>query len=144
MKYYIMNTDDTHKNPNFYKKWILENFAYASGYFRSKGVLEKLEKGDLIFCYQKQKGIIAIGKILDKWDGKSHKDHEFYVGRSKEEKNNVYRIKVNWYLDLTQCPIKYSETKKFGNLSFKNTISQIRDEFLAEEILKLGKQKSIL
>jgi hypothetical protein len=93
--------------------------------------------------YENRLGVVAVGTVLEHWDGKKHTSPLYYG-------DYEYRIKVDWYLDLSENPITVQKLKRSAStprgainriVKWRAKIEQMIEEqseqsFLPEEIAK--------
>jgi len=120
MNYFFYNTDlksrEKTKQPRF-KVLIKEGFAAVGGKREKYGMLfNQFEIGDILLMYENKVGVVSIGTVQERWDQITHNEPRYY--RLEEMKNFTdgepyeYRIKVNWFLDLSEKPITLAELKE--------------------------------
>ncbi len=110
MDYFLYNTDG---GQGRFQVIIEKNIAATSGDYRFGEQLGKLKIGDILLMYENQVGIVAIGRTLEKWDGKAYKTPKYYIhGSSFPKGASEYRIKVNWFHDISDSPFSIKEMKK--------------------------------
>jgi len=123
MDYFFYNTDasslfDTPKHR--FPILIEHNFAAVGGdrvHFGEQ--LNKLKLNDILLMYENTIGVVAVGKVLEDWDGIQHKESWYYTPKemnSPAAHGNEYRIKVEWFLDLSDNPWSIEQIRK----SFKS------------------------
>lgn len=105
MEYYIINTDAKSLKFSPHDIWIEQGHAFTGGQIYYGELLGRLEPNDICFMYVNKNGIMAVGRVLEKWDGKVYDSPVIYVGE------NEYRIKVDWFLDRRDKPIGISELR---------------------------------
>jgi hypothetical protein len=112
--YFYFNTDSRSLvgSPRFHKL-INGGFAATSG-DRSYGEqLGQLAPGDILLMYENNIGAVAVGTVLEPWDGKSHSSLRYYVSAAEiGEDGHEYGIKVDWFLDLSENPIGIQELRE--------------------------------
>ena len=112
MNYFFYNTDNT--DPTLrgargrFRILIRKRFAATSGPRRFGEQLGKLAKGDTLLMYENEVGVVAVGTVLKEWDHKKRRPPLYYRGRFEHE----YRIKVDWFLDLSDEPITLDELRR--------------------------------
>ena len=112
MDYFFYNTDAdgiiNNPKPRF-KILIEKSFAATGGDSHFGELFRKLKEDDILLMYENKVGVVAIGKVLELWDEKhypnplyyTHYELQFLTGGSLE-----YRIKVKWFLNLSDDPVK--------------------------------------
>jgi HNH endonuclease len=112
MNYYFYNTDAASiTGPPRPRFCILidEGFAAAGGDKQRFGEqFRQLEKDDILLMYENGTGVVAVGRVLEPWDGKPHSFPRYYT--TAEMRNltggpHEYRIKVEWFLDRSANPV---------------------------------------
>ncbi len=76
--------------------------------------------------YENRVGVVAVGTVMEPWDGRSHRNLVYYKSTQEIGKHgHEYRVAVNWFLDLTDDPIGIAELKdRLGYLP-RGTIKKI-------------------
>jgi len=127
MEYYFYNTDNTdgaiQGTPGRYHVLIEKGFAATSGPRRFGEQFSRLRKDDVLLMYDNQTGVVAAGTVLRRWDGRAYKKPIYYRNQFEHE----YRLRVDWFLDLSQKPLDLPELRKrIGSPSFtpRGAISQ--------------------
>ena len=117
MNYFFYNTDARgireEPRPRF-SVLIWGGFA-ASGERRKYGEhLRQLGPEDRLLMYENGIGVVAIGRVREKWDGVAHTAPRYYkpneLGRL-DGGECEYRIRVEWLVDLTDRPIQIEELR---------------------------------
>ena len=119
MDYFFYNTDSRaiieRPRPRF-RVLIDKGIAVVGGDRQRFGLqLEQLGQEDILLMYENHIGLVAVGKIKERWDGVSHQNPLYYT---QTEMENVtggafeYRIAVDWFLDLSDFPISVKEIKE--------------------------------
>jgi hypothetical protein len=110
MNYFLYNTDGQGRFSLLIKKGI----AVTGGPEKYGDQLGQLDIGDMLLMYENGIGIVAIGKVQKRWDGNFHKSPVYYIpDESFFEGDKEYRIKVDWFLDLSESPISIQEIKEY-------------------------------
>ena len=131
-KYYIVNTNLTWSNTNY--REMLDG-KKAAAYGERRYGIKNLNKGDTVFLYHNQVGIIAYGKVeSNKYKSRfheGHKEEEYYVDLSFE-----------WAIDPDKEPeraVKAWQINKelSAQHAFRQTIFSIRPK-MANVIIKLA------
>ena len=134
MKYYFIGNDETPNNHLFHKAWIEDGYAYTSGDEKYGNCLKKIKKDDVLFCYVGKTGVVASGKVMAEWDGVGYQDP---IYEDRREQGKVYKIKVNWFRDLTNSPIPHKKLTRCGPFSVRQTLQEIKNKKTATKILAL-------
>ena len=113
MNYYFYNNDATSLFGDNRTHILLEQGYAITGGPRDFGKqLAKLLPDDILLMYENKKGVVAVGNVLEPWDKQGYKTPIYYVqGKSFWSPELEYRIKVNWFLDLTKAPISVAEIR---------------------------------
>ncbi len=110
MDYFLYNTDG---GQGRFQVLIKKSIAATSGEYTFGEQLGKLKIGDILLMYENKRGIVAIGKTLEQWNGKAYKTPLYYIpGIEFPEGASEYRIKVNWFHDISDSPFSIEEMKK--------------------------------
>ena len=75
----------------------------AGGDIKHGKALGRFQKNDVVLMYEAKVGVIAVGTALEEWDEVAHKKPWYY------ESAPEYRVKVDWFLDLTDKPVSIDE-----------------------------------
>ena len=80
MDYYFYNIDANslsrdHRFPILIKQGI----AATSGPIRFGKELGRLSPGDTLLMYENRLGVVAVGTVLEQWDGKTHTPPLYYL-----------------------------------------------------------------
>jgi hypothetical protein len=121
MDYYIINTDARNLGYNPHDIWIEYGMAFTGYSMRYGEYLGKLKPNDICFMYVNQRGILAVGWVLEEWDGKTYDSPIVYT------EMNEYRIKVDWFLDLRSKPISLDEVRDIVGTIFPRALQRIKD-----------------
>ena len=112
MDYFFYNTDadgiiDKPK-PRF-KTLIEGSFAAIGGDPKTYGEqFRNLKEGDILLMYENKVGVVAIGKVLELWNGLHYSNPLYYTSAELHLFSGApleYRIKVNWFLNLSDIPV---------------------------------------
>ena len=140
MNYYYINTEAKAFNGfSPHNKWIELCHAFTSGDKEKYGlkVLGKLEPDDICFMYANKCGIVAVGRVCKRWNGCSYEGADRWIYRRCDEEYTEYRIPVDWYLKLTDNPIRIQEIRRiFGwaprGWGWRSTLGPIRSDKTSE------------
>ena len=107
MEYFFYNNDADSLGGEDRTHILIENGIAVTGEPHQFGYqLGQLSPGDMLVMYHNGKGIVAVGRVLEKWDRKSYREPIYYVfGKSFYSSDLECRIKVDWFLDLRKNPI---------------------------------------
>ena len=112
MDYYFYKTDaDSQRRDGGFLILIDNGVAATSGPIRFGEELGQLSPGDTILMYENRVGVVAIGTVLENWDGKAHEPSLYYLP-GEGGFDYEYRIRVRWFLDLSKTPIGIQELKR--------------------------------
>jgi hypothetical protein len=127
MNYYFYNTDaQSLVGPPRFHKLIDHGIAAASGPRRGTQ-FRQLEPGDILLMYHDGTGIVAVGKVLERWDGKPHKDILYYRrGDDMDKEGHEWRVAVKWFRDFSKSPIEVAEIKTCLGYAPRGSLRVIR------------------
>jgi len=126
MDYYFYNTDARSiigpPSPRF-RILIDRQFAAVGGDRRRFGEqFHQLKKDDVLLMYEDKVGVVAVGRVLERWDGKSYTKPWYYTPVEMGDLTGgayEYRIKVEWFPDLSDNPITLKVLRqRFGSAGF--------------------------
>jgi len=105
---------------------IKEEIAVSGGPPSFGEQLRQLSTGDTLLMYENRVGVVAVGEVEESWDGKSHRKPIYYVlGQSYLDPAREYRIKVKWFIDLTNSPISFRNVKQRLGYQPRGTVRKI-------------------
>ena len=142
MAYYFLNTDaKSLGRVSPHDKWIKHGFAFTGGPIVYGKKLGRLSPGDICLMYANLIGMVAIGRVLEEWDGKTYTSPIVYTSPHYDEE---YRIRVDWYLDLRKNPIAPSKLIQVLGWNPRVSVQRVRKEeakivALVEEIARKAK-----
>ena len=135
MDYYFYNTDARSLiGPPWPRFRILidRGFAAVGGDRRRFGEqLDQLKHDDVLLMYEDKVGVVAVGRVLERWDGKSHTKLWYYTPDEMGDLTGgayEYRINVEWFLDLSDNPVTLKVLRqRFGSAGFtpRGTVKKI-------------------
>jgi len=132
--YYFYNTDADSLvgPPRRFHRLIEQHFAATGGPLRFGKELSRLKEGDTLLMYENGMGIVAVGRVLERWDGKSHEDLLYYqpndIWTEGEGREREYRIMVDWDYDLSGNPISVQELgRRLGYTPSGHAVQKIRE-----------------
>lgn len=136
MSYYYINTDTDALGYSPHAKWIKHDHAFTSGDYEEfgEGVLGKLERGDILFMYVNQRGVVAVGRVSEPWAGSSYKGADRLVYQYTEYAE--YRIRVDWYLPVVHNPIPPEALREIIGWTPPRTLQSITDTNRAKRLLR--------
>ena len=124
MSYYFINTDAKSIGRSPHSLWLEKGYAFTSGPIKYGKLLNRLKPGNTLFVYASKIGIVAIGKVLEQWDGQTYHDEpEIYP----DLHDNIYKIKVKWFSEMATNPISAAEIRQVGGHTSPQTLSIIAD-----------------
>lgn len=103
---YLLNTDSKSlggTSPHLI--WLQSEHAYTAGDYTKYGerILGKLHPGDIVFAYANTIGVVAIGFVKDRWDGRRYSENQ--VVYTEPYADVEYKIPVQWACNLERKPI---------------------------------------
>ncbi len=110
MQYYFYNTDDEWiiGSPRFHNL-INGGFAAVGGDKKKIGEqFRQLKQDDVLMMYENKVGVVAIGRVIEAWDGIQHTQSRYYTPEETARFADgpfEYRIKVEWFRDLSNDPL---------------------------------------
>jgi hypothetical protein len=132
MNYFFYNTDSRaiidKPRPRF--GVLIDRKLAAVGGDRKKfgEQLGKLSPDDVLLMYENLVGIVAVGRVLERWDEVTHSDSLYY---SKHEMKLLtggafeYRIAVDWFIDLSHSPFSVQQLRELLGYTPRGTIKKI-------------------
>ena len=131
MQFHYINTNEAHRQYGAYKKWLSLGYGFTNGEMKFGKKLGNFQPGDLVFMYVKQRGIKAMGMVMEEWDGIEY--HEPII---PSDTNNEFRIRINWFSVLPDGFVSPSEIKEILGYGFSATTQRIKKQDLAEKLLR--------
>jgi hypothetical protein len=108
--YFFYNTDvDAFGGAERYQVLFDEGIAATSGPRSYGEQLGRLKPGDHLLMYANGLGVVAVGSVLEFWDGRTHRK-PLYYGKDVSPFSHEYRIRVDW-TQLSDDPITISQLK---------------------------------
>jgi hypothetical protein len=112
MDYFFYNTDaralSEQPRPRF-RVLIDQGFAAVGGDRHRFGEqLGQLVPDDVLLMYENGVGVVAVGRVRERWDGVSHTTPRYYKPAEMGGLTggpHEYRIAVEWFLDVSSSPI---------------------------------------
>lgn len=101
MDYYYINTDMKTIKVSPHDYWISNGYAYTSGLEKYGRKLKVPARGDILFLYVNEVGVLAAGTVLEEWDGQTYSEPTIYP----DPKEKVYRIRVGWTISTIKEPV---------------------------------------
>ncbi|MBX3419387.1 MAG: HNH endonuclease [Pirellulaceae bacterium] len=102
-RYFYINTNSGFLGYDPFYLWYEHSLAISDGEYELYGApLGNLRPGDILLAYTTKVGVVGIGAVQEKWDGKSHSKNKLTQWYPKV---NEYRIGVNWFVDCRENPI---------------------------------------
>jgi 5-methylcytosine-specific restriction endonuclease McrA len=119
MDYFFYNTDARaiieQPRPRF-RVLIDQGFAAVGGDRQRFGKqLDQFAEDDILLMYENGVGVVAIGRVQERWDRVSHNKPLYYTAAEMEQLTGgayEYRIAVDWFFDLSHSPIGVAEVRK--------------------------------
>ena len=108
MNYYFINTDAESTGRRRFPFLIRQGIAATAGARRFGEQLGQLAPDDTLLMYENGLGVVAVGRVRERWDGQTHATPSYYPASEAPE----YRIKVEWFCDLSNKPITIPELKR--------------------------------
>ena len=104
MNYWFYNTDArSFAGESGAQRLLKHGYAVTGGPAKFGELFKGLTQGDTLLMYENKIGVIAVGTVIEEWDGQTHLDSWYYPPGEPHE----YRIRVDWYLDFSSNPIGY-------------------------------------
>lgn len=133
MKFHCINTNEGGRDRENYKTWLSLGYAFTNGDESFGETLRALKPGDLVFMFVSGKGIKAVGMVIEEWDGREYREPII----SSESTDNEFRIRVNWFIVLTDGFFSAAKAKEIVGYAFwVQTRSEIRKRDAANELLR--------
>jgi hypothetical protein len=142
MKYYFINTDaKSLGGVSPHNKWFATGFAFTGGPIGYGEKLRRFNPGDLLLMYANGLGVVAVGAVLEPWEGREHRPQMVYT-RPYEDKE--YRIPVRWFLDLRERPITAEKLKKTIGWNPSSAVQEVQKgvEKIQQLIKRLEREKN--
>ena len=123
MDYFFYNTDANalSEQPRPRYRTLIDGGFAATGGDRHKfgEQLRELVPNDVLLMYENGVGVVAVGKVRERWDGESHAVPQYYKPSEMGDVTSgafEYRIAVEWSLDLSSMPVGVEYLReRFGN-----------------------------
>ena len=132
MEFYFINTNESNREGEPYKKWLNLGYAFTSGDRQRFGKkLGNPDPGDLVFMYVSGKGIKAVGMVLKKWDGIEY--HEPLIPSPPDR--NEFRLQINWFIVPQDRFVPRSKVKEILGYDLVGTSARINHD-MAEKLLR--------
>jgi hypothetical protein len=138
MNYYFLNTDaKSLRGDRRFPILIRRGFAATGGSERYGRTLAKLREDDILLLYEKKLGVVAVGRVRQRWDGKAHATPRYYVaGKSfKIGQEYEYRIPVEWFLDLSDNPIPFAVLHRLTGSTPSATLKKINKRAAVQRMI---------
>lgn len=102
--WYFINTDAASLGGTSpHDIWIERGLALTGGPRDYGERLGQFAAGDSLFMWANGIGTVAVGRVLEAWDGEVYEEGLVYPPGTAE-----YRVSVHWHLDLRSAPIPAS------------------------------------
>ena len=131
MQFHYINTNEAHRQYGAYKKWLNLGYGFTNGELKYGKKLGNFQPGDLVFMYVKQRGIKAVGMVMQKWDG-----IEYLEPTIPSDTGNEFRIRINWFGVLPDGFLSPSEIKEILGYTFSDATARINKQDKAEKLLR--------
>lgn len=109
-QYFFYNTDRNSFSTSRFHILIANGFAASAGPYKYGENFRKLKQGDMLLMYENRVGVVATGEVSALWDGKRYQEPLYYTSDELHylvpEEPFEYRIPVDWYMDMSDNPIK--------------------------------------
>jgi predicted Mrr-cat superfamily restriction endonuclease len=122
MKTWLVNTNskDENDNPNAYKYMLRQSKAAA--FYSKAATIDKIAKGDLVLLYHNQNRIIAVGAVVEPFQG-----HDF-----SDISDVEHWVDVNWLwtstLDQDFEPINFIDRNTLKITMVNGTVVNVTDQ----------------
>jgi hypothetical protein len=140
MDYYYINTEAKNfggKSPH--EIWLQEQSAFVSGEEYGPK-LDRLNPGDICFMYVNGCGVMAVGKVLEHWNGQQSDPPRVYT--DPQDPIPEYRISVDWFLTFQHYPINARVLRDIIGWTSPQAIQRITNQEAAERLLHYALQQS--
>ena len=139
MNYWYINTeakDFDGKSPH--KQWIRHGRAFVSGYGYERK-LQRLQPDDICFMYANTKGVVAVGRVLERCDGQESKPPLVYchLGQGPE-----YQTRVDWFLTFPHNAIPSDMLRAIIGWTSPQTIQCIPNHEAAKQLILYARQQA--
>lgn len=111
LRYFLCNTDRAHSDRSVSGGFVLEDLMHEKCYaaaweeFSYPSHMERVNRGDIVFMYANQKGIIAVGQAKDTCETLQVGSNErIFNGTNTPE----WRIPVDWLIWEDELPSSWS------------------------------------
>lgn len=132
MVFYFVNTNESNREGEPYKKWLDLGYAFTSGDRQRFGKkLGNPDPGDLVFMYVSGKGIKAVGMVIKKWDEIEY--HEPLIPSPPDK--NEFRLRIDWFIVPPDDFVPPSKVKEIIGYSLVGTSARINSD-AAERLLQ--------
>lgn len=131
MPYYYVNTEARNlPGQNPHEVWIATGYAYVSGdEYGPK--LGRLDPGDILFMYVNGQGVMAVGRVLEPWNGQPVDPPMIYAPAQGPE----YRIAVDWFLRLINNPVNPAVLREIIGWTPIGALQRVNDDAAAARLL---------
>jgi hypothetical protein len=135
MQYWLFNAEQANGLPcDAADVWFHHNMGFSGNDRKKYGEpLSRLNVGDFVLMYQNEKGVVGLGTVAERWNGKGYKRKLVYLAADFPE----YRIRVDWHHDLRQTPfdLGWSSPKFLCSLKKPELVARVKE---AIRLAKLG------
>jgi hypothetical protein len=132
MDYFFYNTDadalSEQPRPRFHVL-IDQGFAAVGGDRQKFGEqFRQLAPDDVLLTYENGVGVVAVGRVRERWDGVSHTEPRYYKTAEMGGLTggpHEYRIGVEWFLDLSLSPVSIKELRERLGYQTRGAVDKI-------------------
>jgi hypothetical protein len=148
MNYWYVNTEAKEcedKSPH--KKGLKPGRAFVAGVKGGNAAkfvrkLHQLQRGDIIFMYVNTQDVVAVGTVVEPWDGKPFNPPFVYcLPHHTEEYSQEYQATVDWCLRLRD-PIPSRKLRSSTGSFARQAIQRITDRVVAKALLEQTHQQA--
>lgn len=124
MAYYFINTDaKSLGGVSPHDKWFATGFAFTGGPIKYGEKLGRFDRGDVLLMYANGLGVVAVGTVLESWDGSDHRPQLVYTHPYEDRE---YRVAVQWFLDLRDMPVSAAKLKETIGWNPSSAVQEVR------------------
>jgi hypothetical protein len=139
MNYWYINTeakDFDGDSPD--AKWLKHGRAFVSGkgYDRK---LQRLHPDDICFMYANKRGVVAVGRVLERCDGRESEPRLVYC---RPDQGPEYQTRVDWFLTFPHNAIPPIKLREIIGWTSPQTIQRIADPVAAEALRSHARQQA--
>jgi hypothetical protein len=128
---FFYNTDRRALNKSRATVLLKKGLAVTGG--KHGPYLGKPKPGNWLVMYENERGILAVGEVLEYWDGKARPKHIYYDSNSKGKE---FHLRVDWFEKFPNNPINLKTLQSFTGNNFNprgatQKINKLRTAVLA-------------